>query len=133
MSLMSGLDTNVLVRFFAQDDPAQSRKADRLLQSLSAEAPGYVSLVSLIELVWVLRSIYRISKSDLVKSLEQLLNSPEIVVENQAAVDQALRRFSAVQADFADCLIERSSSLAGCGRTVTFDAKAARAAGMTLL
>jgi predicted nucleic-acid-binding protein len=130
---MTGLDTNILVRFFAQDDPVQSRKADRLLQSLTAEAPGYVSLVSLVELVWVMRSIFHVSKHDLVESLERLLDSPEIVLENQTAVDQALRRFAAVNVDFADCLIERSGFLAGCRSTVTFDAQAARATGMTLL
>ncbi len=38
---MIGLDTNVLVRYFAQDDPVQSRKASALIESLTAERPGY--------------------------------------------------------------------------------------------
>jgi predicted nucleic-acid-binding protein len=41
---MIGLDTNVLVRYIAQDDPVQSPKAMRLIESLAADDPGYVSL-----------------------------------------------------------------------------------------
>jgi predicted nucleic-acid-binding protein len=130
---MIGLDTNVLVRFFVQDDRAQSRKADALLQTLSTESPGFVSLVTLIELSWVMRSSYRMTRQELAESLESLLNSPEIVVENEPAVTQALQRFVAAKADFADALIERSGHVAGCSRTVTFDTNAARLAGMTML
>lgn len=50
---MIGLDTNVLVRYIAQDDSKQSPKATRLIESLTADAPGYVSVVSMVELVWV--------------------------------------------------------------------------------
>jgi predicted nucleic-acid-binding protein len=130
---MKGLDTNILVRFYAQDDLEQCKRGDRFLQTLTAESPGYVSLVSLIELVWVLRSQYRLSKPELIKVLEQLLDSPELMVENQTAVTLALHRFSRFKADFADCLIERSGTAAGCGETVTFDVNASRFAGMTLL
>jgi predicted nucleic-acid-binding protein len=130
---MIGIDTNVLVRFVAQDHAEQSRRADSLLQTLSPQEPGFVSLVSLIELTWVMRSRYRMSKSDLIQSLEQLLNSPELAIESQPAVAQAIKRFGAAKADFADCLIERSSHLAGCRHTVTFDVNAAKTSGMKLL
>ena len=130
---MTGLDTNILVRFFTKDDRDQGNRAKALLQTLSPELPGYISLVSLIEMVWVLRSRYRLSKVDLIKHLERLLNSSELVVENHPAVNQALRRFAGASSDFADCLIERSGHLAGCHETVTFDVKAARFAGMRLL
>lgn len=130
---MTGLDTNILVRFFTKDDLEQSRRAADLMLSLTPEAPGYVSLVSLIELVWVLRSQYRLSKADLIERLERLLDSPEVMVESHTAVTLALRRFSQFKADFADCLIERSGASAGCRETVTFDADASRFAGMRLL
>lgn len=48
---MIGLDTNVMVRYFAQDDAVQSKRATALMESLSAEHPGYVSQVALVELV----------------------------------------------------------------------------------
>ena len=130
---MTGLDTNVLVRFFTLDDPRQSRRSELLLKTLTPEAPGFVSIVSLVELVWVLRSIYRLPKAHLILCLERLLDAPELVVESHAALTQALRRFAGARADFADCLIERSGHSAGCGETVTFDVNAAKNAGMTLL
>ncbi|HME58037.1 MAG TPA: type II toxin-antitoxin system VapC family toxin [Terracidiphilus sp.] len=130
---MTGLDTNILVRFFTKDDVEQSGRAVKFMRTLTTESPGYVSLVSLIEFVWVLRSKYRLSKAELIQRLEQLLDSPELIVENHSAVTHALRRFTQLKADFADCLIERSCHVAGCRETVTFDVDASRFAGMTLL
>jgi predicted nucleic-acid-binding protein len=72
-------------------------------------------------------------KAELVFCLERLLDSPEISVENQATVYQALQRFAHSKADFTDCLIERSGHAAGCRETVTFDVNASRSAGMRLL
>jgi predicted nucleic-acid-binding protein len=69
----------------------------------------------------------------LIQCLERLLDYPELVVEDHAAVTLALRRFSQFKADFADCLIERLGHAAGCRQTVTFDVDASRFAGMTLL
>ena len=130
---MTGLDTNILVRFFTKDDVEQSTRAVKFMRTLTTESPGYVSLVSLIEFVWVLHSRYRLSKAELIQRLEQLLDSPELIVENHSAVTLALRRFTQLKADFADCLIERSCHAAGCRETVTFDVDASRFARMTLL
>ena len=60
-----GLDTNVLVRYVAQDDSKQSPAATRLIESLTADAPGYVSVVSVVELVWVLTDCYALPKGGL--------------------------------------------------------------------
>jgi predicted nucleic-acid-binding protein len=130
---MTGLDTNILVRFFAKDDLEQGRRARNLLLSLSAESPGFVSLVCLAELVWVMRTQYHLTKSQLIECVKRLLDSPELMVESQAAVTQALRRFAGEKADLADCLIERCGHIAGCSHTVTFDVTASRFAGMKLL
>ncbi len=130
---MIGLDTNVLVRFFAQDDPDQCRRADSFYAIITPENPGFISLVVLAELVWVLIRRYGVTKSQLIQCLNQLLDSPEMVLEGQTAVTQALRRFASAKVDFVDCLIERCGHLAGCGETVTFDVNASASAGMTLL
>ena len=47
---MIGLDTNVLVRYIMQDDPKQSAKATKLIESLDADRPGYITMVSVVEL-----------------------------------------------------------------------------------
>ena len=130
---MIGLDTNVLVRYIAQDDPVQSPKATRLIESLTADDPGYVSLVSVVELVWVLMRCYSSSTSEICVVLETLLRTKEIVVANADVVWKAVRLFKTNNADFADCLIERSASDAGCGYTATYDRGAVKTCGMRLI
>ena len=130
---MIGLDTNVLVRYVTQDDPVQSAKASDLIESLTTLSPGFVSLVSVVELVWVLQSCYQSAKSDVVVVLETLLRTRELTIEHAETLWQALRRFTASKADFADCLIERCAHTAGCEYTATFDLNAAKAAGMKRL
>ncbi len=130
---MIGLDSNVLVRYIAQDDPVQSPKATRLIESLSADDPGYVSLVSVVELVWVLMRCYSSSTSEICVVLGTLLRTKEIIVANADVVWKAVRLFKTNNADFADCLIERSASDAGCGYTATFDRGAVKNCGMRLI
>ena len=130
---MIGLDTNVLVRYIMQDDAKQSPKATRLVESLSVEAPGFVSIVSVVELGWVLSFSYGLSRMQVAQAFEALLRTKEIVVDRADQVLRALRVFNDTSADFADCLIERSAAAAGCDRTMTFDVGAAKVAVMTLI
>ena len=130
---MIGLDTNVLVRYIMQDDPRQSAKATRLIESLTSERPGFIAVVSVVELYWVLTACYGLSGHDVKQALEALLRAKQIVVDRADQVLRALRVFDDWKADFADCLIERIASSAGCAETLTFDADAAKHAGMSLL
>jgi predicted nucleic-acid-binding protein len=130
---MIGLDTNVLVRYIMQDDTRQAASATRLIESLSVESPGFVPLVSVVELGWVLTSAYELDRGQLVQAFESLLRSKEIAVERAEIVWKALRVFQGANADFADCLIERSAAAAGCDRTMTFDRGAVKDCGMTLV
>jgi predicted nucleic-acid-binding protein len=130
---MIGLDTNVLVRYIMQDDARQAPKANKLIESLTIDAPGFVTLVSVTELVWVLISCYGLERAQIVDALEGLIRTKEMVVERSETVWQAVRTYRNGSADFADCLIERSASFAGCERTMTFDQGAAKSCGMTLV
>jgi predicted nucleic-acid-binding protein len=130
---MIGLDTNVLVRYIMQDDAKQSPKASKLIDALTVDEPGFVSIVSIVELVWVLSSAYGLVRDQIGQALEALLRTKELSIDRADQVLKALRVFRTTSADFADCLIERSASSAGCGRTMTFDVGAAKVAGMTLI
>jgi predicted nucleic-acid-binding protein len=128
-----GLDTNVLVRYIMQDDVKQSPLATRLIESRSAESPGFVPIVSVVELVWVMSSAYELDKRQLIQALEGILRTKELMVERAETVWKALRLFQSANADFADCLIERSAAALGCEQTMTFDRAAAKSARMTLV
>ncbi|MBG6077398.1 PIN domain-containing protein [Polaromonas sp. CG_9.11] len=130
---MIGLDTNVLVRYIMQDDAPQAELATALIESLTVDEPGFVPLVALIELVWVLSSAFDLVRSQVVQALETLLLTKEIQVENAEVVWRALRLYRASAADFADCLIERSAAASGCSRTMTFDRGAVKHCAMTLV
>jgi predicted nucleic-acid-binding protein len=128
-----GLDTNILARFFLQDDPLQSPRADEIMGSLTAAEPGWVGVAAILELVWVLSSKNRLDCKAIARTLDQLLVQEEIVIEQAESVQSALLLFRKGSADFADCLIASSARAAGCSRTVTFDCAAARDTGMQLL
>ena len=130
---MIALDTNVLVRYMMQDEPKQSPRATRLIEALTGEAPGFVPVVALVEVVWVLTGSYGLDRAQVSEALEGLLRSRELRLDRADLIVRALRRFSAGGADFADCLIERIAADAGCTDTMTFDAGAARSAGMKLI
>jgi predicted nucleic-acid-binding protein len=129
-----GLDTNILVRYITQDEPRQAATANRLIEeALSAESPGFVSTVVLVELAWVLESGYGCGRQHVASVLDRLLRVRPLVVESAEVVARAVRSYAVGGADFADCMIERVGRSAGCDHTLTFDRVAARDAGMRLL
>jgi|SRR5579863_20844 len=130
---MIGLDTNILVRHFMQDDPKQIGPAAHVMKSLSAAEPGWVGLAVVAELVWVLKSIYRVERPAIVYVLESLLASDDCIVEQSETVLNAVNLYRNRGADFHDCLIAAGAHAAGCTRVVTFDRAAARDAGMELV
>jgi predicted nucleic-acid-binding protein len=125
-----GLDTNVLLRYIAQDDKTQSPRATALIEKeCSVSMPGYVGLVVLVEVVWVSESCYGATREEVAQIVRRILSIRQLVVQCAEIAWKALRSFESGKADFADCLIERSAFSAGCERTFTFDRKA----GMTLI
>ena len=130
---MIGLDTNVVVRYIMQDDAKQAAVATKLVEGLSAEEPGFIALVSVVELVWVLSSCFDLTRAQISQALDVLLRSKQLVVDQAEHVVRALRAYGSGNADFADCLIERTAAAAGCSRTMTFDVAASKTAGMSLL
>ena len=130
---MIGLDTNVVVRYFAQDHEQQSAQASDLMNSLTSDSPGFISTVVLVELEWVMQGAYKASKGEIVAILQKLLQTREIIVQDAEIALPALARFSSSKAGFADCLIERIGYCHGCEHTVTFDRIAAKTAGMCRL
>ncbi len=134
---MIGLDTNVLVRYLAQDDAKQSALAARLIEKeLDPAQPGFVSLVVLAEMCWVLRDAYSASDDELVTTVADMLNTPQFHMERRDVILAAIRhRRSAkgLKAGFVDTLIAQLALADGCSHTLSFDKNAVRSAGMSLL
>ena len=130
---MIALDTNVLVRYQAQDDARQSALATRLIEkTLGPANRGFVSLITLIETVWVMESRYGADTASVAGILDDLVDASSLQLQDAPAVKAASQRYAQGGVDLHDCLIvslaaERKASV------VSFDAKAAKRLGMQLL
>ncbi len=124
---MIGVDTNVLVRFVIDDDADEFRKATAFLTSRTQDDQAFVSIIVLVEFIWVLRSRYRYSQEQVAYVIGTLLSSPALVFEEQQFLSTLIRGGKVKSGDLADHLIAFSAERAGCSRTVTLDAPAAAA------
>lgn len=130
--MMIGIDANVLVRYFTHDDPIQTKKARTLLHSFTEKDPGFVSLVVVIELFWVLRFVYGYDVELVSETLTALLDTEELIVEEADEIRQALTHIVKGH-DLGDVLIAQAGRDTGCTHTATFDKRAAKLPEMKLL
>jgi predicted nucleic-acid-binding protein len=131
---MLGIDTNVLVRHLVRDDRLQYEKAERLIGREAREGrPVLICLLVLLELEWVLRSRYQLSKAEILSAFSAMLDSSDVAFEDERSVEQALYSWKESAADFADCMIAARNLRSGCRATATFDTKALRVAGFVAL
>lgn len=131
---MIGVDTNVLVRYLTRDDAEQYQRAKTFLEETCTEdRPGYLNVVVLCELVWVLQGAYGATKGEVIRVLEQILMTRQLEVAHRDAVRAALQAYAHHSADFADGLIGALNRMAPCQETVTFDQQAARLGGFRAL
>ena len=130
---MIGLDTNILVRYLAQDDPIQSPLATDIIEfRLTEENPGFISIVAMVETVWVLDRAYGLADDEIAAALERMLQADTLVVENEQEVFTAMIALKEGSGSFADALIGALGARAGCSRTLTFDKTALRLPGFEL-
>ena len=131
---MTGVDTNVLVRLLTGDDNAQTDRVHRFLtQSRAAAETVYVSSLVLCETVWVLRSIFKKTRQDILHAVERLLDLDIFEIEDSDAVRRALQFSRTEPGDFTDHLIGQLNRERGCRFTVTFDRDLRRASDFSML
>src|SRR2546427_2313864 len=107
---MKGVDTNVLLRYLVEDDPAQARSAARFFtRECSVEDPCFINRIVLCEVVWVLNRNYRFTRHQVAATLEHLLNTRELLIEDYNEVAGALEDFreGVDLADPVEALINR--------------------------
>jgi predicted nucleic-acid-binding protein len=130
---MIGVDTNVLLRLFVDDNVVQHRAAQSFFSDRGPQDPVFVSLVVLAELVWVLTKRYGYSHIRTVELLEGMTNSGDFVIERVDLVREAIDLCRIGAARMVDALVAKIGVAQGCRSTVTFDTRAAkRIPGMEL-
>ena len=128
---MMGLDPKVLVRYFAQDDPLQSPTATEIIERhLTEDEPGFASVVTMVETVWVLSGICQLPGHEIAGVVERMLQADTLVIQVVFTAAVALK---AGRGSFAGALIGAIGTWAGCASTLTFDRKASRLGTFELL
>ena len=112
---MIGLDTNILLRYLAQDDRTQSPRATEIIERrLTEEEPGFVSLVSILEVVWVLKSLFKLTRQEIANDIEMLLAADTLEVQNEQEVYYAVVSLRTGIGTFEDALIGSLGAWRGC-------------------
>jgi predicted nucleic-acid-binding protein len=98
---VKAIDTNLLVRLLTRDDPPQVAAAERFI-----ERGAWVSLVVLVESIWVMGRAYRRTPEQLLQIVDGLLHSDRLILQNGDVVMAALDLFRSKPAlGFSDCLV----------------------------
>ena len=124
---MIGIDTNVLVRYLAQDDPAQSTLATEIMEEwVTVQDPGFISVVAMVETARVLDRGFGLTAREIAAAIERVLQADLLVVENEQEVFTSMVMLKEGRGSFGDALIGALGAKAGCSHTITFDRKASR-------
>jgi predicted nucleic-acid-binding protein len=114
---MRAVDTNVLVRLIAQDDPKQAQAAADFVK-----AGAWVSHIVLAETIWVLKSVYNLDHARIQVVVDTLLNNVNLSVQDAEVVTEALEEYCRhPKLGFSDCLIVQIARRAGHEPVGTFD------------
>ena len=116
-----------------QDDPIQSPKAAEIIERRLTEGnPGFVSIVAMVETVWVLERAYSVAAHEIAAAVERILQTDVLVVENEQEVFTAMITLKEGRGSFADAVIAALGTSAGCSCTLTFDQRALHLPGFEL-
>jgi len=127
---MFGLDTNVLVRYLLRDDPVQAEQAKSAIEAaVLGGAPVIISLLTILETEWVLRSVAKLKKQEVITTFRMLLEVRDVKIEQEEILEEALYFYEKHNADFADCLMTSRYRNLGCTAMLTFDNGASKLPG----
>lgn len=124
---MKGIDTNILVRFLIGDNKQQAKKVYNIFKKAESEKDElFVPLLVVLELIWVLESVYEISRADILDSIRDFLLLPILRFEHKSVLQQFTLSAQANRYDLADLLIAHSAKMQGCETVLTFDKKVSK-------
>ncbi|MEA1923460.1 MAG: type II toxin-antitoxin system VapC family toxin [Pseudomonadota bacterium] len=124
---MKAIDTNILVRFLVGDDELQAEKVYNIFKKVeSNKGELFVPLLVVLELIWVLESVYEIPRKEIIDSISELLLMPILKFENLSAIQQFTQNAPENKYDLSDLLIAHSAAEQGCESIITFDKKASK-------
>ena len=122
---MKALDTNVVIRFLVRDDEQQAKTVYRIFKKTETDREVlYVPLLVLLETLWVLESVYKIPRQEILDSMNDLILMPILEFEAQPAIQSFISSARETKTDLSDLLIAHAAKSAGCECMLTFDKEA---------
>ncbi|MBA2849851.1 type II toxin-antitoxin system VapC family toxin [Thermosulfuriphilus ammonigenes] len=113
-----------MLRILVKDDADQLEKALAVFKN--AHRLGYklhVLPIALLEVVWVLEKVYRLSRSRIREIVEGIIFTPRLKVEKAQVFLEALRDYEEKNIKFADALMAYWALSENLSGIVTFDRK----------
>ncbi|MDA3918819.1 MAG: type II toxin-antitoxin system VapC family toxin [Deltaproteobacteria bacterium] len=124
---MKAIDTNILIRFLTGDDELQAQKVYAIFKNVESEKKMlFVPLLVILESIWVLESVYDVSRTEILESISELLLMPVLKFDQHSAVQQLVYSAQGNKYDLSDLLIAQSAKINGCESVLTFDKKASQ-------
>ena len=124
---MKAIDTNILVRFLTGDDDLQANKVYSIFKKAESEKIElFVPLLVVLEMIWVLESVYEISRAEILDAIGDLLLMPIFKFDQQPTIQQLIQSAKGNKYDLSDLLIAHSAKINGCEAVLTFDKKASK-------
>lgn len=120
---MIALDTNAIIRVLTEDDKAQAKKVQNVIND--AERNGRKVLILsevLIETVWVLEAVYQCNRQEISMLIENLVAAPTFYLPDSTIIRKAVKQFKK-GGDFADLLIVGKAKALKAKKLFSFDRK----------
>jgi predicted nucleic-acid-binding protein len=122
---MKAIDTNILIRFLTGDDQFQTKKVYDIFKKAELEKNElFVPLVVVLEMIWVLESVYEIPRKEILNAIGDLLLMSVLKFEQQQVLQQLIHSAKGNKFDLSDLLIAHSARINGCDAVLTFDKEA---------
>ena len=124
---MNALDTNTLVRLVVGDDPQQGRRVLTAMRQAERESAKFcVTNLVVMEMIWVLGSIYRLSREAILEGFDRMSDMKVIAFESPALIRNFIIEGRSSDMDLSDLLIGLQAQSIGCETVLTFDRKASQ-------
>ncbi len=100
---MTFLDTNVILRYLTWDDPAKARRCETLFKkTVEGKETLYTTTLVIAELVWTLEKAYGLPRGEIVTHVQQVLNTPNLEIDEKDALQAAVGLYGLKAIDFID-------------------------------
>ena len=115
------LDTNVVIRFFVQDNQEMFQKSQSVMNDIASGKCDAVLLDLIIaEIIYVMQKVYRVEKVKIVDAVKLIISYDHMHVDNQLIILKALNLYMDKNIDFADAILCAKNNLEGY-QVMSFD------------